>query len=119
MNNMIQPAFREPIFKIPTDEGEVYRPPTVSRAKLAEIKEEMQARQVPITAGNIQHALEADEIREFLDRHDIEPYRAVSASRDRKGVVRITFDEFRRLVNALQAEGWRDYVIEPEQSQDD
>lgn len=81
-----------------------YQHGDVDPDELARIKEDMRALQIQITPANLAHAIEAEEIRKMLRRQGIRSLRKVSATRDYRGVVKLTFDEFRRLCEALLAE---------------
>jgi hypothetical protein len=81
-----------------------YTPAPVSEDELAQIKEDMRLTRTQITPDTLRHALEAEEIRKALRHFGIRSLRKVSATRDFQGVVKLTFDEFRVLVERLLQE---------------
>lgn len=78
-----------------------YRPAKVSDDELERIKEDMRLNRIQITPDTLRHALEAEEIRKVLRRYGIRSLRKVGATRDYQGVVKLTFDEFRKLAERL------------------
>lgn len=82
----------------------LYVPAQVSEDELARIKEDMRLNRVPENRDTLRHALEAEEIRKALRRLGIRSLRKVSATRDYRGVVKLTFHEFRTLVERLLEE---------------
>lgn len=81
-----------------------YQPGEVDPDELERIKEDMRALQIQITPANLAHAIEAEEIRKMLRHQGVRSIRKVSATRDYRGVVKLTFAEFRQLCEALLAE---------------
>lgn len=86
-----------PIFRSPDSPPDApYEPAEVDDETLDEIKAAMIERGIPTTPENLAHALETEEIRDLLDDYGINPERKVTATRDRAGVVRLNYAEFRR-----------------------
>lgn len=98
---MARPLSRMPVFTPPLP-GEPYRPASVSPDREARIKAMMRANRIQVTPANYRHALEAEEIRDLLQRVGIEPTKRVSATQDHEGMVKMTFAQFRRMVSAAE-----------------
>lgn len=92
-------AFHEP------KEGEAYVPAPVDDDELDRIKEEMRLSKTQLTPENVGHALEAEEIRRMLRRHTIRSIRKVAATRDCAGVVKLSFAEWRWMMNEAYLAG--------------
>jgi hypothetical protein len=99
---MSSPLFQAPIFS-PPRRGEPYQPAEPPASKLEWVKADMRSKQIQVTPDNIRHALEAEEIRELLEQVGIDPAKKVSATRDCSGMVKVTFEEFRRVLRATVA----------------
>lgn len=78
-----------------------YEPARVSDDELERIKEDMRLNRIQVTPDTLRHALEAEEIRKLLRAHKIRSLRKVAGTRDNQGLVKLTFAEFRQLVEQL------------------
>lgn len=90
-----------PLFQAPETREQRYEPAQVGPEELEEIKVGMRANRIQITPDNLRHALETEEIRRLLREAGINPDRRVSATRDREGMVKLTFSEFRTIARNL------------------
>jgi hypothetical protein len=75
-----------------------YIPSKVTGDELDRLKEEMRLNRVPVTNETIRHAIEAEEIRRHLRSQGVRSVRKVAATRDCTGSVKLTFAEYRYLV---------------------
>jgi hypothetical protein len=97
----------EDVFPYPPGGGR-YIPFPLGEDAEREIREEMRRARIDITPDTETHAAEAYELRDFLRRHRIVPHRRVAATQDSRGMVKLTFDEFRKLVNNVDQGTWVD-----------
>lgn len=92
------PGTREPITSV--EKAEQYK---ITDGQLAAYRTFLRDHGIDVNPANILHAIEADALRGTLSDLGINPRKKVSATRDRTGLVALTFAELRRLLDQAHA----------------
>jgi hypothetical protein len=71
----------------------------ISQEELDLIKSDLSEYGIDISPANILHGVEANNLRRLLAEMGIDPAKRVSSTRDRLGMVRLTFVDLRRLID--------------------
>jgi hypothetical protein len=71
----------------------------ISQAELDAILADLAEFKIDVNPSNILHAIEANTLRRVLLEMGIDPHKRVSSTRDRLGMVRLTFVDLRRMLD--------------------